>query len=992
MPKHLFPRIESSKNCSNKRWSIILVILVLSALAGWYCVGSPAFILRAYNCSTVLDYPYRSEWPNRQIAAADASKYAQAYLQAGEQFEHLLSLGFSSRIDSTYAFNQIIFSYLMSHRDSQALHWITKQRDVLSDTTRYTEFELADYCMNRGLLAFHIYQIEAASVYLLQALRLYRHLYGPYHLRYAQCLTQLGLLHYEFTLVPDSAFLYIQGADAVFSTVAALAPYRTDQLLAMAMLCKSNRNHEDGARLTTAAIDLIEGSPYRDNIELLARCYGLRGYMKKKQGKATTAEADYRTAITLAERCNSLRVQEFYRDMVINMFGRYEPEAVDSAIRKYESNLTRKNQPNLYLHPRRLRAYYSFYLAGNERNAVQASRFYEQSLAEYQIFWKDYDNFPFRDRLLIGEYFYCQIWANLRLGHYGKALYFAKLKTGVDDPSNKLTLETVLKKWETNSYPFKFVDLPLLGEVYLSRYEKNPTTNTTDLERAFRVYTRMDSTFFRSILTPDEGAILTYQREGGASYYNRALLTTWLLHTLHPKDKAYLDWAVRFCDRQKSFLLYRDIGFLAVSDSSVPVAIPERLWRLNNAISARTYKADQGLFLATPDSIRALQYDKLRFSHLLDSVRRVFPLYFSRLVAQPMPGVSAVRATLAPDGKQGILQYHVGGSGVFGLYIDADTVVFRRFDATGIRPNLEVFNRFFYQNERLTDTIFATTAYALYSRLFQPFDTLLRRNGRQALLIIPDGELHRIPFEALACSLSPDKMRFHRMDYLYRHFDLTYAPSWKIHANHRPRVLRRTGQIGCFTYGTSRGNSLQQSYSTIKTVKEQLGPERMALFAGSDCTSRNFKRHAGNFDVLYLALHALAKPDDRLGGSIYFKVAPNGKQNDSLSAVDVMQLRLPAELVILSACESAEGKLEQGEGSYTLARAFFKAGAARVVATRWKVPDHHTAALFRLFFQQLRQNPGMSPAAVLRAARLAYLADPVNAADPKWWAGIAVYD
>ena len=96
------------------------------------------------------------------------------------------------------------------------------------------------------------------------------------------------------------------------------------------------------------------------------------------------------------------------------------------------------------------------------------------------------------------------------------------------------------------------------------------------------------------------------------------------------------------------------------------------------------------------------------------------------------------------------------------------------------------------------------------------------------------------------------------------------------------------------------------------------------------------------------------------------------------------RLDLNADLVVLSACETAVGKLH-AEGPSSLARSFLNAGATRVVVSLWQVDDQATAQLMRYFYRAL-WHEGKAPAAALRAAQLALRAEEKYRA-PYYWAG-----
>lgn len=143
------------------------------------------------------------------------------------------------------------------------------------------------------------------------------------------------------------------------------------------------------------------------------------------------------------------------------------------------------------------------------------------------------------------------------------------------------------------------------------------------------------------------------------------------------------------------------------------------------------------------------------------------------------------------------------------------------------------------------------------------------------------------------------------------------------------------------------------------------------------------------YGILHFATHALAHPEHpELSGLVLSMVDQEGRpQNGFFRAYEISRLRLPADLVVLSACETGLGKDLRGEGMLSLTRSFFDAGAGRVIATLWQVSDRRSARLMTQFYEgYLRRD--LSPAAALRQAQLSLLEDPATAA-PYYWAGFS---
>src|SRR5258708_14149345 len=125
------------------------------------------------------------------------------------------------------------------------------------------------------------------------------------------------------------------------------------------------------------------------------------------------------------------------------------------------------------------------------------------------------------------------------------------------------------------------------------------------------------------------------------------------------------------------------------------------------------------------------------------------------------------------------------------------------------------------------------------------------------------------------------------------------------------------------------------------------------------------------YQIIHFATHALIdSKHPELFGIFLSLVDENGHlQNGFLQAHELYSLKLPSELVVLSACDTALGKEIKGEGLIGLTRGFMYAGARRVVSSLWKVDSKATAELMTRFYRELLLN-NLSPPAALRAAQV----------------------
>lgn len=288
------------------------------------------------------------------------------------------------------------------------------------------------------------------------------------------------------------------------------------------------------------------------------------------------------------------------------------------------------------------------------------------------------------------------------------------------------------------------------------------------------------------------------------------------------------------------------------------------------------------------------------------------------------------------------------------------------------------------------------------------------RLGEAPVVVIPDGALWLVPFAALE---RPDTGRP-----LVEAHEVLTAPSLTLLSTLRarggplpakprvavfadpifdgsdsrvlPRSTEPTWPDAAGSSWRSAGGALDRlTYSAQEAdiLRELVPVGQLVVATGADATkARLAALPPGSVDVLHLATHGLFHATEpSLSGLVLSLVDERGHlQEGVVRAHEIAALRLPARLVVASACATAQGREIRGEGVVSLAHAFFRAGASRVVVTLWPVDDEATADLMRHFYRALLLERA-TPAAALRQAQLALRADPRFSA-PFYWAGFVL--
>lgn len=181
--------------------------------------------------------------------------------------------------------------------------------------------------------------------------------------------------------------------------------------------------------------------------------------------------------------------------------------------------------------------------------------------------------------------------------------------------------------------------------------------------------------------------------------------------------------------------------------------------------------------------------------------------------------------------------------------------------------------------------------------------------------------------------------------------------------------------------------SLQEANAILKTVPPS---QRFSALSFSANRSAVMNPRLAQYRYIHLATHGVMNLNHpELSGVLLSMIDEKGKeQNGYLGLSEIYTLNWPAELVVLSACETGVGKEIRGEGLIALTRGFMYAGAERVVASLWKVNDRATAALMAEFYREMLVNK-TSAAAALRAAQLKLSHHPTWQ-NPHYWAGFVL--
>ncbi|MEA2691118.1 MAG: hypothetical protein QOJ16_505, partial [Acidobacteriota bacterium] len=395
-------------------------------------------------------------------------------------------------------------------------------------------------------------------------------------------------------------------------------------------------------------------------------------------------------------------------------------------------------------------------------------------------------------------------------------------------------------------------------------------------------------------------------------------------------------------------------------------------------------------------TIDRLQQDLLDIERRQEALARKIRSQNPRYSAVRYPKtLDAARIARGLDGQTALLEYFLGTERSF-LFV----VTRERLTAYPLPARGEIENRVRSLGEAISHPpnlleqgTLREGATELYQILIAPAASHLV--GKHHLLIAPDGALNLLPFEVLLTN--PSAIDGNRpasgLPFLLLRHTITYVPSASVLDG--LRALRPVGvptgspQFVAFADPVSRPGegqgrglpSLPGSEDEVAAIARLYPASSVQLYLKERANKTNVLHSIGGARWVHFATHGVFSEGlPELSGLVL--TAERDGDDGILRVNDIFNLKLRADLVVLSACETGLGKEVSGEGLVGLARAFFYAGSPSLVVSLWKAEDASTARLMPDFYRRLK---GAGKGEALRQSKLALIQEG-RFADPYYWA------
>ena len=446
------------------------------------------------------------------------------------------------------------------------------------------------------------------------------------------------------------------------------------------------------------------------------------------------------------------------------------------------------------------------------------------------------------------------------------------------------------------------------------------------------------------------------------------------------KDNQWIEKAFRFAERNKAFIILESIkrnlassqviqsdsSFLKVQQLQVSFALAEKsLLELRNG--------------GDTSKLKKLETFKTEVEEQLQSARTV--LYRSndsyRQWMDKEDSISIGGATkLLPANKTILIEYFVGDSASYAIVAaPGEKYLFLSISNNHLAV-IDSFQYFFRDKNNIFNNPieYQQKANAVYIHWLKP---CLDSFSGNKLLIIPDDKLNTLPFDALITKTS-DESNLQAWAYLINKYEISYGYSASTLLKQTVRKDKQSG-ITAFAPGfMNQQRNLPPLPFTLTEVDNIKGKGKKRVFKNKEASLARFRELVPRSGIIHIASHAMSDSNS---------IMPSVEFSDStLYLSELYAMHINADLVVLSACQTGIGKIEEGEGAMSLARGFYYSGVKNIVTSLWNINDDATSTLFKNFYTT---TAGGRYATSLHQAKKDYLAGELSndKYSPYYWAG-----
>jgi len=219
-----------------------------------------------------------------------------------------------------------------------------------------------------------------------------------------------------------------------------------------------------------------------------------------------------------------------------------------------------------------------------------------------------------------------------------------------------------------------------------------------------------------------------------------------------------------------------------------------------------------------------------------------------------------------------------------------------------------------------------------------------KNTSHKNIIIVPDGILDFLPFEALITEES-NTPNFEKMHYLMNYFNIAYNNSASFYLNAKPFLQKEKTVLGIFPVFKKNDNTLLHSKTEMQSIRNSF---KGHFFVNDSANFQTFKNNASDYSILHLSATATSG-DSKTTANIKF-------YDQELPYSELYHLNLNPNLVVLSASEAGIQKLFKSSGTMNPIRGFHFAEAQNLLFSLWKVNDNITSVFMGAFYKHIKKN------------------------------------
>lgn len=493
--------------------------------------------------------------------------------------------------------------------------------------------------------------------------------------------------------------------------------------------------------------------------------------------------------------------------------------------------------------------------------------------------------------------------------------------------------------------------------------------------------------------------------------YIEAAIEAVNLNYQRTRDRRWLEKAFEYMERSKSTVLMsalntaRAAGFAGIPQELIEQErkMRRKLAVLNKEIYEIQHsdgEIDQARLVELENEAFQLQ---VALDALIHDIEMRHPEFYRLKYNLQVIGLAETQQLLPKDGTT-LIEYFSGDSAIYVCAINHDAVLLERVPVTDIDNRIRKFLDYFDASSvyRRSDRFeYPAEAYALYAAILKPVEQMFAEDGQ--LIIVPDGKLGHLPFEALIWREPTESERgnFAAFPYLLHRYAVSYANSATLIQYNEESPEKGTDlRLMAFAPGFDNGEfgaqfssgGLRAGLSELKFAPREV--ERISryvegdVYTGEAASEGVFKDNGKQYGILHFATHGIVEDENPLYSRIAFsspKDSTVSGEDGMLHTYELFNMNLNAELAVLSACNTGKGKVHRGEGIMSLARGFMYAGCPSIVVSLWAVNDESASEIMEHFYRHL--SDGQTKDVALQKARQDYLSTASGrAAHPYYWA------